>query len=113
VSARVRIPDLGQSGRVLLRTIKFGIFEAGYIAVLRKRPDGSLSKWLFYFDHFDTEPRRCNVGGRWRARAGVVRVTVPRACLDGHRRPRLYVDAIAAIGQRSDNAPAVPRLARG
>lgn len=98
---------------MLLRTTKFDIFEAGYIAVLRKRPGGSLSKRLLYFDHFDTHPRRCDVGGSWNARAGVVRVSVPCVCLDGHRRPRLYLEAITAIGQRSDSAPAVKRLARG
>jgi hypothetical protein len=113
VSVRVRIPDLQRRGRVLLRTTRFNIFEAGYIAELRIRRNGSLSKRLLYFDHFDVHPRRCAVGGSWNARAGVVRVSVPRACLDGHRRQRLYVDAISALRQRSDNAPAVKRLARG
>ncbi len=113
VSARVCTPDLSQRGRVLFRITSFDIFEAGYIAVLRKRPDGSLSKRLRYFDHFDTEPRRGDVEGSRRARAGVVRVAVPRDCLDGHRQPRLYLDAIAAIGNRYDRAPAATGLTRG
>lgn len=108
VSARVRIPDLAQRGGVLLRTTRFDIFEAGYIAVLRKRPDGSLSKRLFYFDHFDVHPRRGDVRGSWRTGAGVVRVSVPRSCLDHNRRPRLYLEAMAAPNLR----PLLPAQAR-
>ena len=63
VSTRVRIPDLGRTGRVALAISRFDVFEAGYVAIVRRRSDGSVSRRLGYFDHFETTPRRCDVGG--------------------------------------------------
>ena len=113
VSTRVRIPELGRTGRVALAISRFDIFEAGYVASVRRRSDGSVSRRLGYFDHFETTPRRCDVGGSWNRARGVVTVTVPRDCLKGHRTPRLYVAARSLHGNSFDDAPAVRRLGRG
>lgn len=113
VSTKVRIPELGRTGRVSLAISRFEIFEAGYVAIVRRRGDGSLSRRLMYFDHFDTTPRRCDVSGSWSLALGLVTVSLPRNCLEGHRTNRLYVAARSIRGERFDDAPAVRRLRRG
>lgn len=113
VSARVRVPDLARTGRVSLAISKFDVFEAGYVAVVRRRSDGTVSRRLTYFNHFDTTPRSCRVRGTWDRSDGVVTVSVPRRCLDGHRRERIYTAARALRGGVFDDAPSVRRLQRG
>lgn len=113
VSARVYLPALSDTGSVSLAISRFDVFEAGYVAVVRRRADGTVSRRLLYFDHFDYLPRRCDVGGRWNRDTGVVTVKVPRRCLDDHRRPRLYLGARAYKRNRVDVAPPVLRLRRG
>lgn len=113
VSTRVRVPELADSGRIGLSISRYSIFEAGYVAVVRRRSDGTTSRRLLYYNHFDTTPRRCDVDGSWNSSTGIVRVSVPRSCLENHRTPRIYVAARVLRGQRFDDAPPARRLPRG
>ncbi|WP_370614319.1 hypothetical protein [Mumia sp. Pv 4-285] len=114
VSARIRVPDLGRRGRASLAVSRFGIFEAGYVAVVRKKPGRPATTRLLFFDHFDTTPRQCDgLRGSWKRATGTVSISVPRACLDGHRTRKVYVAARTMRGSSFDDARPVRRLARG
>lgn len=112
VAATVRVPELGATGRMGLSISRFEVFEAGYIAVVRRTADGTVSARLLYFDHFDTTPRPCDVDGTWSRAAGVITVSVPVSCLRRHRTEQIYTSARTLRGERFDDAPAVPRLSR-
>lgn len=113
VAAKVRVPELAPTGRMGLSISRFEVFEAGYVAVVRRRADGTVSARLLYFDHFDTTPRRCDVDGAWSRATGTIRVSVPVSCLDGHRTQRIYTAARTLRGNHADDAPVVRRLSRG
>ena len=91
-----------------------GIFEAGYVAVVRKKPGERAKTRLFFFNHFEDSPRACNgLRGTWTRSTGTIKISVPRACLPGHRTRRVYVAARTIRGDAYDDAPAVVRLRRG
>ena len=106
------IPDLGRRGSAALSISRFTIFEAGYVVEIKKRRGHPARTELYFFNHFDLEPRRCSdAAGRWGA--DEIRLRVPRRCLDGHRREQLFVQFGIQRGQSVDRAPAVRRLQRG
>lgn len=107
------MPHLDGPARASLAISKFTIFEAGYVAIVRKTASGEVSKRLFYFNHFELVPRKCKVSGSWNERASSVRIAVPRKCLKHHKKNRLYVAARTIRGKKFDDAPAVRRLERG
>ena len=112
VRVKADIPDLGSSGSAALSISRFTVFEAGYVIQIKKRAGTSAKARLYYFDHFDLEPRRCSsVSGRWGARQ--IKLAVARRCLDSHARNRVFVQFGIQRGRTVDRAPAVRRLARG
>ncbi|KAA1420111.1 hypothetical protein FE697_019745 [Mumia zhuanghuii] len=114
VAARIRVPELGRKGRASLAISRFGVFEAGYVAVVRKRPGDRTTTRLLFFDHFDAHPRSCDgLRGSWRRATGTIRISVPRTCLEGHRTRKVYVAARTIRGSSLDDARPVRRLARG
>jgi hypothetical protein len=113
VAATVRVPELARTGRMGLSISRFEVFEAGYVAIVRRSSDGTVSARLLYFDHFDATPRPCDVDGTWSRDAGVITVSVPVGCLDGHRRQRIYTAARTLRRDLIDDAPVVRRLSRG
>ena len=112
VAATVRVPELARTGRMGLSISRFEVFEAGYIAVVRRTSDGTVSARLLYYDHFDTTPRPCDVEGSWSRAAGAITVGVPVSCLRRHRTEQIYTSARTLRGERIDDAPAVRRLSR-
>lgn len=114
VSTTIRVPHLGKRGRASLAISRYGIFEAGYVAVVRKMPGQRAKARLFFFDHVQNRPRACTgLRGTWKRSTGTITVSVPRTCLPGHRTRRLYVAARTMRGDAFDDAPAVTRLRRG
>ena len=113
VSVKIRARALDGPGRAELAISKFTIFEAGYVARVKKKANGRVSKRLFYFNHFRLVPRSCKVSGVWNERRSTVRISVPRRCLKHHRKNRLYVAAMTVHGKKFDKARAVRRLKRG
>lgn len=112
VRAIADIPDLGRSGSASLSITRFTIFEAGYVIQIRKRSGLAARVRLYYFNHFDLEPRRCAaVSGRWGQ--DQIKLGVARRCLDGHIRNRLFVQFGIKRGESVDRAPAVRRIERG
>ncbi len=106
------IPDLGRRGSAALSISRFTIFEAGYVVEIKKRRGHPARTKLYYFNHFDLEPRRCSdVEGQWGA--DHVRLKVARHCLDGHRREQVFAQFGIQRGEAIDRAPAVRRLQRG
>jgi hypothetical protein len=112
VSVDVKIPDLGDRGRASLSISRFTIFEAGYVVIIRKSVGEPARVRLAYYNHFDLEPRRCaGVTGSWGS--GHVELGVPRSCLEGHARKRVFVQFGIQRGPDIDRARPVRRLARG
>lgn len=112
VRVRARIPDLGAAGVATLAITRFEIFEAGYVVRMVKRLGKPARVRLLYFDHFDLSRRECDgVAGRWNDRS--VRLAVPRSCLEGHAKRRVFVQFGIQRGRAVDRAPAVRRLPRG
>ncbi|UMG91331.1 hypothetical protein [Nocardioides sp. TF02-7] len=106
------VPDLGRRGSAALSISRFSIFEAGHVLRIMKRPGQSPRVRLFYFNHFDLEPRRCRaVSGAWDE--DQVRLRVARRCLGDDARERVFVQFGIQRGQSVDRAPAVRRLPRG
>ncbi|MFC7496772.1 MULTISPECIES: hypothetical protein [unclassified Nocardioides] len=106
-----RVPELGDAGTAALSISRFGIFEAGYVVQIRKRPDEQPRARLLFFNHFDFEPRRCaDVSGTWGQRR--VTLVVDRSCLTGHARRHVFAQFGIQHGQQVDRASAVRRLAR-
>jgi len=116
VRVAARIPDLGPAGVADFLVSRFDIFEAGYVARIRK-PRGKAPKVaLLYFDHFDLKKQKCKgVTGNWSGE--VVRLKVPRTCLKvrGHAANRVFTQFVITYGsgERFDEAPAVLGLRRG
>ncbi|MBA2952774.1 hypothetical protein GON03_22375 [Nocardioides sp. MAH-18] len=107
-----RIPDLGSRGTAALSLSKFGIFEAGYVVQIRKRPGQPPRTRLLFFDHFDLRPRACDdLTGTWRRQT--VTLAVARSCLTGHAQRRMFAQFGIQRGVEVDRAPAVTRLRRG
>jgi hypothetical protein len=112
VSVVAVIPDLGDRGRAALSITRFTIFEAGYVVRIKKRAGSPPRVRLLFFDHFGLEPRECAaVSGRWGEDR--IRLSVARACLDGHARNRVFVQFGIVRGDDVDRARAVRRLERG
>jgi hypothetical protein len=106
------IPDLGDRGTASLSISRFTIFEAGYVLQIKKRAGSRPRIQLFFFNHFDLEPRNCSqVSGRWGEDR--IKLIVARKCLKGHVRNRLFVQFGIQRGQSVDRAPAVRRIQRG
>lgn len=106
------IPDLGRSGTAALSLSKFGVFEAGYVVEIKKRPGRTPRTALYYYNHFDLEPRACSsVTGVW-GRERVI-LSVKRSCLRGHARARMFAQFGIQYGSHVDRAPAVRRLRHG
>ncbi|WP_243056262.1 hypothetical protein [Nocardioides sp. SR21] len=106
-----RIPNLGRGGTAALSISRFEIFEAGFVVEIKKRAGKPPRTRLFFFNHFDLEPRRCDaVTGTWGRRR--VSLSVDRACLDGHARERVFTQFGIQSGAHVDRAPAVKRLRR-
>lgn len=112
VRVLARIPDLGRSGNAALSISRFDIFEAGYVVRVVKRLGQPPRIGLYYFNHFDLEPRRCpDVTGQWN-RQQSIRLSVSTACLEGHARRNVFVQFGIAKRQHVDRAPALRNLAR-
>ena len=112
VSVVATIPALGDRGSAALSISKFDIFEAGYVVQIRKRVGQEPRTRLTFFNHFDLQPRRCpGVRGTWSD--DVVRLSVPRSCLTGHRAERLFVQFGIQRGADVDRVPAIRNLPRG
>ena len=106
-----RIPSLGRAGTAVLSISRFEIFEAGYVVEIKKRAGEPPRTRLFFFNHFDLEPRRCAaVSGTWGDHR--VSLSVARSCLTGHARERVFVQFGIQHGSHVDRAPAVKRLRR-
>ena len=106
-----RIPNLGRTGTAALSISKFEIFEAGYVVEIKKRAGEPPSTKLFFFNHFDLEPRRCTaVSGAWKRHQ--VSLSVARSCLTGHKRQQVFAQFGIQRGSHVDRAPAVKRLHR-
>ena len=111
VSAVARLPELGRRGKAQLAITHFTVFEAGYIGQLSKRPGAAPRVQLFYFDHFDSSPRKCpGIEGTWGE--GRIQIFVPKACMgqEVQQAERVFVQFTAGIGGEFDSAPAVRRL---
>ena len=105
------IPDLGQRGRASLSISRFTIFEAGYVAIIKKRAGKDPQVRLTFFNHFELQPRDCpGVSGSWTD--DQVKLSVPRSCLEGHARQRVFVQFAILRGSDVDRARPVKRLAR-
>jgi hypothetical protein len=111
VSVVASLPDLGQRGRASLSISKFEIFEAGYVALIKKRPGAAPQVRLTFFNHFDLEPRECpGLTGSWASAR--VKLSVPRSCLDDHAQERVFAQFGIQRGSEIDRARAVRRLDR-
>jgi hypothetical protein len=113
VRVSAKIPDLGRSGTADLLVSRYEIFEAGYVARIRKPRGEPARVSLLYFDHFDLKKRSCKgLSGTWGRQ--VVRMKVPRSCLKGHATKRVMTQFFIAFGsgEQFDEAPAVRRLRR-
>ena len=108
-----RIPNLGRAGTAALSISRFEIFEAGYVVEIKKRAGKPPRTKLFFFNHFDLEPRRCDaVTGIWGRHR--VSLSVDRTCLAGHARERVFAQllGIQSGADLRTGAPAVKRLQR-
>lgn len=111
VRVAARIPDLGAAGTADLLISRFEIFEAGYVARIRKVTGKQAKVSLLYYDHFDLRKRACRgLTGSWEA--DKIRLKVPRSCLKGHRTTYVFTQFVIARGEPFDEAPAVKRLKR-
>jgi hypothetical protein len=112
VKVTARIPNLGNSGNAALSITRFDIFEAGYVVRIVKRQGQAPRVRLFYFNHFELEPRSCgDVNGQWN-RQQSIRLAVSTACLDGHARRNIFVQFGIAKRRDVDRVPAVRNLRR-
>jgi hypothetical protein len=112
ISVVARVPRLGDRGTAALSLSKFEIFEAGYVVRIRKRPGREPRVRLFFFNHFDLEPRTCSaVSGSWGPRR--VTLSVARSCLVDHAQDTMFAQLGLRRGADVDFAPAVKRLRRG
>jgi len=106
-----RVPRLGRTGTAALSISRFEIFEAGYVVQIKKRAGEPPRARLFFFNHFDLEPRRCaNVSGTWGDHK--VTLSVARSCLTDHAGERVFAQFGIQDGDQVDRAPAVRRLDR-
>lgn len=106
------IPDLGRRGSAALSITRFTVFEAGYVVQIKKRPGRPARTKLYYFNHFDLEPRRCSdVAGTWGAEK--IRLRVARRCLHDDAQEQVFAQFGIQRGQSIDRAPAIRRLQRG
>ena len=111
VTVVAKIPKLGRAGEASLSISRFTIFEAGYVALIKKRVGHKARVRLTYFNHFDLEPRQCSrISGRWAV--SQIRLSVPRSCLRGHAKEKAFVQFGIQRNLKIDRAPAVRRLAR-
>ena len=112
VRVRARIPDLGAAGVATLAITRFDVFEAGYVVRMVKRLGKPARVRVLYFDHFDLSRHECDgAAGRWNDRS--VRLAVPRSCLEGHAKRRIFLEFGIHRGRAVDRTPAVRRLPRG
>jgi hypothetical protein len=112
VSARVHIPGLVNHGRVTL-VIALPDTDTGFLAVLERRPDGSLDKRFRRFSDAGTSRASCHLRGRWDTSRGIVTVTAPQACVKTLGGGSLYLQATTGLRGHHDYAPSVRRLPRG
>jgi len=111
VRVAARIPQLGDAGTADFLISRFEIFEAGYVARIRKTKDREARVSLLYYNHFDLTKRTCKgLTGMWEA--DKIRLKVPRSCLKGHRTKYVSTQFVIARGEPFDEAPLVKRLRR-
>lgn len=111
VKVFARVPALRRSGEATLSISRFGIFEAGYVVMIKKKLGEPGEVALYYFDHFGLEKRDCDgVSGTWGETS--IRMSVPRSCLEGHAPRRVFAQVGISLGEQVDLAPAARRLAR-
>lgn len=111
VLAVARVPALGNRGKAQLSVTNFTVFEAGYVGQITRRPGQAPRIKLYYFDHFDLQPRVCaGIDGSWGDTR--IRISIPKNCMEGDVADahRLFVQFAAGRGGDFDLAPAVRRL---
>lgn len=112
VSVEAVIPELGREGSASLSVTQYTTFEAGYVVQISKRADQRARVGLYYFNHFDLEPRRCSeVSGTWGK--GRIRLAVPLRCLRDDAGQHVFVQFGIQRGESIDRAAAVRQLERG